>query len=81
MALRRTLRGSLRGGVRIGRGQQPARYLHARSFRFGRADQAGIAVAADLFQLVLIDQQIAAARWHTRCFTPKRPQNGKHRRR
>ena len=44
----------------VGRGQQAARNLESGRFRLGIADQAGFAVALDLFKLVAIDRYILA---------------------
>ena len=64
----------------IRRGEEPPRDFDAGRLRFGVADQACRAVAVDFFELILIDQLVAAAARRARG-TPKRPQHGENRRR
>ena len=67
------------GRVVRGCGQKPTRHLKARSLSLGFPDQARGTIAVDLLQLILINDNVAAAAYRTRS-PPKREQHGEDRR-
>jgi hypothetical protein len=80
LSFARARRGNAGAGRRICRGQQAARDFEPRRLGLGLADQAAGAIAVDFLELVLIDREVATAHRRPRG-APKRPDNGKDRRR
>jgi hypothetical protein len=65
--------------LRIGRGDEAARYLDVRSYRLIVPDQAGFTIAFELRELVALDREVAprAKFASPSCLWPKHGPNGR----